>query len=307
MAPSGGRLASILEQGAFCVTGEVVPPRSGDASTLVDQARGLVGYVDAVNVTDNPVASAHMSPLAGVRFAAAAGIEPTLQLTCRDRNRLALTSDLLGAWALGARNLLCLSGDPITVGDQPEAAVVNDLSVLELIAVAVAMRDKGRAPSGLELPGAPRFLVGVAEMPLADPYDPSRLEAKLNAGADVVWTQIAYDLDKLSAWADNVRPLGFFERAKVIVGVVPLRSAKAARAMDEKLPGVSVPASVLAQLDEAGPDASEVGLGLTVDLVKGLQQISGISGVHLMGMGHDDAVRSVVERSGLFPRPVGLS
>jgi methylenetetrahydrofolate reductase (NADPH) len=307
MAPSGGRLASILEQGAFCVTGEVVPPRSGDASTLVDQARGLVGYVDAVNVTDNPAASAHMSPLAGVRFAAAAGIEPTLQLTCRDRNRLALTSDLLGAWALGARNLLCLSGDPITVGDQPEAAVVNDLSVLELIAVAVAMRDKGRAPSGLELPGAPRFLVGVAEMPLADPYDPSRLEAKLNAGADVVWTQIAYDLDKLSAWADNVRPLGFFERAKVIVGVVPLRGAKAARAMDEKLPGVSVPASVLAQLDEAGPDASEVGLGLTVDLVKGLQQISGISGVHLMGMGHDDAVRSVVERSGLFPRPVGLS
>jgi methylenetetrahydrofolate reductase (NADH) len=306
MAPSGGRLASILEHGAFCVTGEVVPPRSGDASTLVDHARGLVGYVDAVNITDNPAASAHMSPLAGVRFAAAAGIEPTIQLTCRDRNRLALTSDLLGAWALGARNLLCLSGDPIAVGDQPEAAVVNDLSVLELVAAAVAMRDEGRAPLGLDLPGAPRFLVGVAEMPLADPYDPSRLEAKLNAGANVVWTQIAYDLDKLSAWADNVRPLGFFERAKVIVGVVPLRSAKAARVMDEKLPGVSVPASVLAQLDEAGPDASEVGLELTVDLVKGLQQISGISGVHLMGMGHDDAVRTVVERSGLFPRPVGL-
>jgi methylenetetrahydrofolate reductase (NADPH) len=296
-AAFGGRLASILGQGSFCVTGEVVPPRTANAAALADHARELVGYVDAVNVTDNPAASAHMSPLAGVRFAAAAGIEPTLQLTCRDRNRLALTSDLLGAWALGARNLLCLSGDPISIGDQPEAAVVNDLSVLDLVALAVAMRDRDA--------DEPRFLIGVAEMPLADPYDPSRLQAKLDAGADVVWTQIAYDLEKLSAWADALRPSGVFERAKVIVGVVPLRSAKAARTMDEKLPGVSVPASILTQLEEAGPDASSVGLQITVELVNGLQQIEGISGVHLMGMGHDDTVREVVERSGLFPRPVG--
>lgn len=301
---SGGRLAALLGQGTFCVTGELVPPRSADPATLVERARDLVGYVDAVNVTDNPAASAHMSPLAGVRFAAAAGIEPTLQLTCRDRNRLALTADLLGAWALGARNLLCLSGDPITVGDQPEAAPVNDLTVLELVALAVAMRDEGKVPSGGELSVAPKFLVGVAEMPLADRYDPSRLHVKLDAGADVVWTQIAYDLDKLSAWAELVRPAGVFERAKVIVGVVPLRSAKAARIMNDKLPGVSVPESVLARLEEAGPDAADLGLELTVDVVKGLQQIPGIAGVHLMGMGHDDAVRAVIERSDLFPRPV---
>ena len=303
---SGGRLAAILEEGSFCVTGEVVPPRSADPSTLVDQARDLVGYVDAVNVTDNPAASAHMSPLAGVAFAAAAGIEPTLQLTCRDRNRLALTADLLGAWALGARNLLCLSGDPITVGDQPDAAAVNDLSVLELVATAVSMGDRGMAPGGNELTVPPRFLVGVAEMPLANPFDPSRLEAKLDAGADVVWTQIAYDLEKLSAWADRVRPSGVFERARVIVGVVPLRSAKAARAMSEKLPGVSVPEPILAQLDSAGGDAAEVGLGLTVEVVRGLREIRGIAGVHLIGMGHEEAVRAVVEGAGLFPRPVGL-
>jgi len=284
-----------LAQGSFCVTGEIVPPRTAEVTGLVGHARGLVGYVDAVNVTDNPAAAAHMSPLAGVRFAAEAGIEPTLQLTCRDRNRLALTSDLLGAWALGARNLLCLSGDPIGVGDQPDAAVANDLNVLELVRLAGALREQGTG-----------YLIGVAEMPLADPFDPSRLEAKLDAGADVVWTQIAYDLDKLAAWADRVRPSGLFERAHVIVGVVPLRSAKAARAMDDKLPGVSVPSSILSRLDEAGPDSQEVGMSLTVDLVKGLRQIEGISGIHLMGMGHDDAVRTVVERADLFPRPVGL-
>jgi methylenetetrahydrofolate reductase (NADPH) len=301
----GGRLAAILTAGSFCVTGEVVPPRSADASALVEQARGLVGYVDAVNVTDNPTAMAHMSPLAGVRFAAAAGVEPTLQLTCRDRNRLAITSDLLGAWALGARNLLCLSGDPVSIGDHPEATVVNDLSVLDVVRLARLMRDRGVTLSGSELSEPPRFLVGVAEMPLADPYDPARLEAKLEAGADLVWTQIAYDVEKLTAWADAMRARGVFERAKVIVGVVPLRSARGARYMDEKLPGVSVPPHLMLALEEAGDDAAAVGTQLTIQVVEGLRGIAGIAGIHLMGMGNDDGVRSVVEGAGLFPRPTG--
>jgi 5,10-methylenetetrahydrofolate reductase len=303
---TGGRLAALLASGRFCVTGEVVPPRSGDGAAITEQARALVGYVDAANVTDNPTASAHMSALAGVRFVAEAGIEPTVQLTCRDRNRLGITADLLGAWALGARNVLCLNGDPLKIGDHPDAAVVNDLSLLELVSLAKRMRDEGTTLSGAEIVEPPRYLIAVADMPLADPYDPQRLEVKLDAGADVVMTQIAYDIVALTAWADLVRERGVFERAKVIVGVVPLRSAKAARYMQEHLPGVRVPAHMVDDMERAGDDAEEVGIGHTIDVVQGIRGIDGVAGVHLMGMGHDDVVARVVEGAGLFPRPTGV-
>ena len=219
---TGGRLAAILASGRFAVTGEVVPPRSADGAAVTDHARALVGYVDAANVTDNPTASAHMSPLAGVRFVSAAGVEPTVQLTCRDRNRLGITADLLGAWALGARNLLCLTGDPLAIGDHPDATVVNDLSVLDMVGLAKQMREVGTTLSGAEIADPPRYLIAVADMPLADPYDPKRLEDKLDAGADLVMTQIAYDVEALNAWADLMRARGLFERANVVVGVVPL-------------------------------------------------------------------------------------
>lgn len=302
---TGGRLAAILASGRFCVTGEVVPPRSGDGAAVTVHARALVGYVDAANVTDNPTASVHMSALAGVRFVSEAGVEPTVQVTCRDRNRLGITADMLGAWALGARNLLCLTGDPLKIGDHPDAAVVNDLSLLEMVSLAKRMRDEGTTLSGAEIAEPPRFLIGVADMPLADPYDPQRLEVKLDAGADVVTTQIAYDIEALTAWADLMRGRGLFERAKVIVGIVPLRSAKAARFMNERLPGVRVPAFMIEDLERAGDDAEEVGLGHTIDVVQGVRGIDGVAGVHLMGMGRDDVVARVVEGAGLFPRPTG--
>jgi methylenetetrahydrofolate reductase (NADPH) len=301
---TGGRLAALLSAGEFCVTGEVVPPRSADGAVVTALARDLVGYVDAANVTDSPSASAHMSPLAGVRFAAQAGVEPTMQITCRDRNRLAITGDLLGAWALGARNLLCLTGDPLKIGDHPDAVAVNDLSVTGVVSLARRMRDEGTTLSGASIAEPPRFLVGVADVPLADPYDPARLEVKLDAGADLVMTQIAYDVEALAAWADTMRARGVFERAKVIVGVVPLRSAKAARFMNQHLPGVTVPAAMMDALEGAGEQAGEVGLGLTIDVVQGIRGIDGVAGVHLMGMGHGDMVARVVEGTGLFPRPV---
>ncbi len=301
----GGRLAALLQTHTFCVTGEVVPPRSADGAAVTALARDLVGYVDAANVTDNPTASAHMSPLAGVRFVAQAGVEPTVQLTCRDRNRLAYTADLLGAWALGARNLLCLTGDPLMIGDHPDAVAVNDLSVTDAVSLARRMRDEGITLSGAEIAEPPRFLIGVADVPLADPYDPARLEVKLDAGADLVMTQIAYDVEALAAWADTMRARGLFERAHVIVGVMPLRSAKAARFMDEHLPGVHVPTGVMAALEGAGDGAADVGLSLTIDVVQGIRGIAGVSGVHLMGMGHGDVVARVVEGAGLFPRPTG--
>ena len=299
-----GRLAALFAKGSFAVTGEIVPPKGASPVPVAEHARGLVGYVDAVNLTDNPVASAHMSPLAGVRFVAEAGIEPTVQLTVRDRNRLGLTADLLGAWALGARNVFCLSGDPVRVGDHPDATVVGDLTVNDVIALARRMRDEGTTLSGAELSDPPRYLIGVADVPLAEPYDPGRLVSKLDAGADFVTTQIVYDAERLAAWADRMRAEGLFGRAKVLIGVTPLRSAKQARFMDEKLPGVRVPAPMVEALEAAGDEASSVGMDLTATLVEEIRRIPDVAGIHVMAMGHDDVSRELVERTGLFPRPV---
>jgi len=302
---AGGRLAAVLAGDGFAVTGEIVPPRDASAATITDHARGLVGYVDAVNVTDNPTAKAHMSPLAGARFVHEAGIEPTVQLTARDRNRLAITSDLLGAWALGARNLFCLTGDPLTSGEHPDAVAVADLTVEEVVATARRMRDDATTLAGVALAEPPRYLIGVADSPLAEPYAPAKLESKLDAGADFVMTQIAYDLDRLAAWADTMRPRGLFERAHVLIGVTPLQSARQARFMDEKLYGVHVPPSTIAALEAAGEDAPAVGMELTTELVAGIRGIDGVTGIHVMAMGRDDATRELVERAGLFPRSTG--
>lgn len=304
MSSKGGRLAALLDAGEFVVTSEVVPPRSGDGAAVRAAARGLIGYVDAVNVTDNPRASPHMSPLAGARFAHEAGAEPTLQLVCRDRNRLALTADILGGWALGARNLLVLGGDPIEVGDHPDAHPVFDLGSNDVVALARRIRDEGTTGSGAEIVDPPRYLIGVADVPLAHPYDPAKLEAKLDAGGDVVWTQIAYDVDRLGEWADLVRPRGIFERASVIVGLVPLRSLGNARFLDG-LFGVHVPRAAFDLLASAGDEAERAGLEFTIDVARRMRAIDGISGLHLMGIGRDDLVRAIVEEAGLFPRPTG--
>lgn len=301
----GGRLAAVLGSGSFAVTGEIVPPRTADGVVVTDHARALVGSIDAANVTDNPTASAHMSAVAGCAFVAGAGIEPTLQLTCRDRNRLAITADLLGAWALGARNVLCLSGDPMRVGDEPDAESVNDVTVTDVVRSARRLRDEAITSAGLEIADPPQYLIGVAEVPLADPYDPARLEQKLDAGADLIFTQIAYDIEALTAWADGARARGVFERASVLVGLAPLRTVTGARFMDERLPGVRVPTAIIDALEAAGDDAPRVGLDLTVEVLGQIRTIDGVSGVHLMGMGHDDTVRAVVDAAGLFPRPTG--
>ena len=271
------------------------------------QARDLVGYADAVNVTDNPTATAHMSPVAGVSAVARAGLEPTLQLTVRDRNRLALTAELLGAWALGARNVLCLTGDPLSVGDHPDATAVVDLAVTDLVRLAAQLRSEGRLLSGAVIQEPPRFYVGVADSPVAPNYDPGRLEAKIDAGAAFVMTQITYDLDALMAWSEIVRARGILERAAVLVGVAPIRSPEQARYLSEHLPGVTVPPEMVALLEQAGPDAEALGVADCVRIVDRLREVPGIAGVHVMGLGREAVVRRVIEEAGLLPRPLPSS
>jgi 5,10-methylenetetrahydrofolate reductase len=299
---AGSHLERVLHDHGFAVTAEVVPPRSADPEPVQAQARALVGFADAVNVTDSPTGTAHMSPVAGAALAAQAGVEPTIQLVARDRNRLALTGDLLGAWALGARNVLCLTGDPVATGDDPQAVEVHDLTVIDLVGFAVRLREHGTALTGAPLDPAPRYFVGVAEVPLAEPYDPARLEAKADAGADFFQTQIVYDVDALGEWTDRIRPAGLFDRMFALVGVAPPRSAASARFMRDHLPGVIVPDEVVRRLEDAS-DPVEEGVRITVEVVKRLREIEGMAGVHVMGLGREGSVRRVIEDAGLLPRP----
>ena len=300
---SDSRLERILHEDEFAVTAEVVPPKGADADTVRNQAEALLGYADAVNITDNPTSSAHMSSVAGAALVAESGLEPVVQITTRDRNRLAITADLLGAWALGARNVLCLTGDPVTAGDHPEAKEVFDLNVADLVRFVVRLRDQGELLSGRRVDASPRYFVGVADVPLVPEYDPGRLEEKVEAGADFIQTQIVYDVEALGEWAERIRPLGIFDRAFVLVGVAPPRSARSARFMQEHLPGVIVPDEVIRRLEEAGEDSQREGVRLTVEVVRALKSIDGVAGVHVMGLGREESVRQVIEEAELLPRP----
>jgi len=295
---SGSRLERILHDGTFCVTAEVVPPRSADPAPVVVQAQALAGYADAANVTDNPTGAVHMSSQAGVALVARSGLEPVMQLTCRDRNRLGLMSDLLGGWALGARSVLCLTGDPTSLGDHPEAKAVFDLDVMELVSLVAEMRAgrEGGDP-------APSYFIGVADSPLDQGYDLGRLERKADAGADFVQTQIVYDVDAFAEWSDGARDRGLLDRLFVIAGVAPPRSPASVRYMREHLPGVVVPDRIVDELEAAGPDAARAGVRLTVEIVERLRAIEGIAGVHVMGLGREESVRAVIEGAGLLPRP----
>jgi methionine synthase / methylenetetrahydrofolate reductase(NADPH) len=298
---SESHLERVLHERRFAVTAEVVPPRTADPEAVAAQARALRGYADAANVTDSPTGAAHMSPVAGAALVAREGVEPTIQLTCRDRNRLAITGDLLGGWALGARNVLCLTGDPVQEGAHPEIAQVHDFTVLDLVRFTVRLRDEGISLGEQAVDPAPRFFVGVADLPLISGYDPRRLETKAEAGADFVQTQIVYDADALGEWAGRIRTLGLFERMFILVGVAPPRSAASAKYMRDNLPGVVVPDGVVRRLEEA-EDAEAEGVRLTVEVVERLRGIEGIAGVHVMGLGRERSVRRVIEAAGLLPR-----
>jgi methylenetetrahydrofolate reductase (NADH) len=295
------RLSALLEQGRFVVTGELVPPRTPDPEAVRRVARQLRGLVDAVNVTDNAAARVAMAPIPAAVLAAAEGLEPVLQLTCRDRNRLALAADLLGAHALGIRAILCLSGDPIEVGPFTEAKAVFDLDAVGLTRLAADL-GHGVGPAGMPVSPAAPFLIGVAEAPGVDPSGGARLEAKVAAGARFVQTQPVYDFAGFQVWLERMTGRGLSGKAAILAGVLPPRSAAQLERF-AALPGWSVPEATLARLRGVADQRAE-GIALAVEMVQQLRTLPGLHGIHLMGLGPDSGVPEVVEAAGLLPRPL---
>lgn len=294
MAEAPG-LQGAFAAGRFALTAETTPPLSADPEHLLARVRPLVGLADAVNVTDGAGARAHMAGLAAARLMAEAGLAPILQLTGRDRNKLALARDLIGAAALGVRAVLCLSGDPIEKGDAPDATAVTDLDSAGLVALAAQLRDAGTLPSGRTLQAAPRYLIGAADSPVEprEGWRPASLLKKIEAGIDFVQTQFCFDLDLFSRYRDRLRADGVPDRVRFLLGLAPLASARQGRWIRDNLPGSIVPDAVLARL-EAAADPRAEGLRIGVELAEGARVRGVAHGAHFMGPGVEaEAARAI--------------
>jgi methylenetetrahydrofolate reductase (NADPH) len=300
-----GGLRAAIDAGRFAVTAELGLPHGVDPDRVAAKAQVLAGWVDAANVTDNPGATVMMSSLAGSALALRAGVEPVMQLTCRDRNRIALQSDLLGAGALGIPNLLLLTGDHPRFGDQPDAKPVFDLDSVQLVGAARVLRDSGRLLSGRVVTPAPSWLIGAVENPFAAPqrFRAARLGKKVAAGADFVQTQFVFDVPAFARWMGEVRDLGLTERCTVLAGIGPIRSARALEFMSTKVPGLHVPDEVRRRLSGVPDDrfAAE-GLRLCVEIAQQVREIPGVGGVHVMVFGRESLVPEILEAAGIGPR-----
>jgi methylenetetrahydrofolate reductase (NADPH) len=295
-SPLPGTLQERLRQGHFVMTAELVPPPSCDAEALLNKAAALKGLADAVNVTDGAGARAHMSALAGASLLLQAGIEPILQMTCRDMNRLALQSEMMGAAALGIRSLLLLSGDDPKSGDQPETKSVFDVDSRTLIETAHRLRDDGSLPTGRKVAGKAGFLIGAADMPIDPPdgWEPKALAAKINAGAQFAQTQFCMDASIVRRYIAALEKAGITRKLALLIGVNPLRSAKSARWMQRHLYGTIIPDAYIARLEQAADPARE-GLQICVELIEELSTIRGVAGVHIMAPSNDAAIPEAIK------------
>jgi methylenetetrahydrofolate reductase (NADPH) len=284
-----------LRQGQFVMTAELAPPVSSDAQELLRKAAPLKGLADAVNVTDGAGARAHMAALAAASLLNGAGIEPILQLTCRDKNRIALQSELMGAAALGIRNLLILTGDDPKAGDQPETKAVFDVDSRTLIETARRLRDQGTLPTGRKVGGKASFFIGAADMPIDPPADwqPNGLLAKVKAGAQFAQTQFCMDAAIVRRYVGVLEKAGITKQLAILIGVNPLRSAKSARWMKSHLYGTIIPDAFIERLEQAADPARE-GVRICVDLIAELSTIPGVAGVHIMAPGNDAAIPEVI-------------
>jgi methylenetetrahydrofolate reductase (NADPH) len=288
-------LQTRLEAGRFVLTAEIVPPVSFDPRDLLGKAASLKGVADAVNVTDGAGAKAHMSALAAAALLLQNGVEPVLQLVCRDRNRIALQADLMGAAALGIRNLLALYGDKPSAGDQPEAKEVYDLDTRALTRLAQQLRDTATLPTGTKVQGDAGFYIGAADAPIDPPPDwqPDGLKAKIAAGAQFAQTQFCMDIGVVRRYAARLTEAGVLPGLKLIVGVNPLRSAASARWMQKHLFGTIIPEAMIARLEAAADPAAE-GKRLCVEFIEELATVTGVAGAHLMAPGNGTAVPEVI-------------
>jgi methylenetetrahydrofolate reductase (NADPH) len=271
-----------IESNRFVLCGEIGPPQSCDGDVLRNKSKHFRGFVDAVNITDNQKAIARLSSIASAKILLDEGVEPIMQMTCRDRNRLAIQSDLLGAAALGIQNVLCLTGDHQKFGDHPEAKGVFDLDSIQLIAT-VSSLNRGFLISGSEMKKATSFLIGAAANPFAQPYEMRiiRLHKKIQAGARFIQTQPVFDLEIFSRWMERVVGLGLHEKAAILAGVMPVKSVKTLLWMQEELPGIKIPEACIRRMSQAS-NPEEEGVRMAVETMQALRSTRGVRGIHLM-------------------------
>jgi methylenetetrahydrofolate reductase (NADPH) len=299
-------LKKVLESGGFAVTAECGPPKGADPDAIMKKAELLKGKVDAVNVTDNQTAIVRMSSLATCSLLLKAGIDPVFQMVVRDRNRIALQSDILGAAAIGINNVLCLSGDHQSFGNQPQAMGVFDLDSVQFLNVVKNMRDNGKILGGDELTKSPDMFIGAAANPFADPLEfrVVRLAKKIAAGADFIQTQCVYNLDKFGKWIGMARERGLTEKTYIMGGVTPLKSAGMAKYMKNKVAGMDVPEEIIKRMEGVAKDKQkEEGIKICVETIQKLKEMDGVKGVHIMAIEWEEAVGEIAEKAGLLPRP----
>jgi methylenetetrahydrofolate reductase (NADPH) len=304
---AGSNLEKVLTAGEFAVTAELGPPKSADLDLIKKKVELLRNSVDAVNITDNQTAIVRVSSIAVGKLILDMGLEPIMQTTCRDRNRLSIQSDILGAYLLGIRNILCLTGDHQCFGNHPTAKHVFDLDSVQLIQMVKDMRDKKVFACGEEIKNSkkaevkePRMFIGAAANPFADPFEfrVIRLEKKINAGIDFIQTQCIYDMDRFDEWMEEVRNRGLHEKCKILAGVTPLKSAGMTRYMRDQVAGVSVPDYYLQRMTKAEDPKAE-GVNICVEQIERLRQIEGVAGVHIMAIEWEVKVAEIVEKAGL--------
>ena len=303
---SGSNLEKVLSAGEFAVTGELGPPRGGNADAIKEKAQHLKGMVDAVNITDNQTAVVRMASWAASVLLMQEGLEPNYQMVCRDRNRIAMQSDILGAHALGIRNMLCLSGDHQLFGDHPKSKKVFDIDSIQLISMAKKMRDEGKFLNGEELTEAPKMFVGAAANPFGEPYEyrVHRLAKKIAAGADFIQTQCIYNMERFREWIKQANDMGLTEKVYLLAGVTPMKALGMARYMQKNVPGMDVPDWVIKRLQgvEKKKQASE-GIAICCEQIEEFKEMKGVAGIHLMAIEWEERVPEIVEQAKLLPRP----
>ncbi len=302
---AGTNLEKVLRSGAFVVTAEAGPPRGTVAAVVQKKAELLKGCCDAVNVTDNQTAIVRLSSLAGCVLLKGKGVEPVMQIVCRDRNRIAIQSDVLGAIALGIGNFLCLSGDHQKFGNHPGAKGVFDIDSIQLIQTLKKIRDERKFLSGDDISGEAPLFIGAAANPFADPaqFRVTRLAKKVQAGADFIQTQAIYDVTKFSNWMKEVRRRGLDKEVHILAGIIPPKSVGMARYLRDYVPGIYVPDEIITRLENAD-DVKEEGLKIALETIEKLAEIEGVHGIHIMAVGWENIVPQIVARAGLLPRPV---